>query len=207
MALEALPNIWQSIPKERDAFAFHRTNPIDDDAFNALRDVLVRHEMHRHYGIIVKHRHMDLQSNERLVQYGNVVTPWQIDEMPDALRNQLTGSTWALTDGGLVPYEFAFDAQPSASPAAFTTDFVGDLALVMETYGLTERLGISRVEHEITGSLLKRFEYTMGRTTITMDQMPEDEDEAFIEVLWGFHEGRPGAVPQRTCSRCCRVHW
>jgi len=37
MAAQALPDIWQAIPKADDAFAFHQSNPIGEEAFMAVR--------------------------------------------------------------------------------------------------------------------------------------------------------------------------
>lgn len=169
----------------------------------------MRHKMQRKLGVIVNHRHMEMAPGERLVHYGKVATPWQLDAVAPAIANKLQGATWAAVDGALVPYEFRLGSETEGTRTDFPDGFARDLAAVLDSYGLADRLGVSALDDDdVLDTPLKRFECTMGTATVTMDEMPDEVGDETIDVFWGFDDAKEGSpiVPWRCCFRCCQFH-
>ena len=176
---------------------------------NLFREVFMRHKMQRKLGVVVNHRHMEMSAGERLVHYEKVATPWQIDAVPPAIANKLQGATWAAVDGALVPYELRLGSETDGTRTDFPEGFASDLAAVLGSYGLADRLGVSALDDDdVIDSPSKLFECTMGRATVTMDETPGEVGDEMIDVFWGFDDGQEGSpiVPWRRCVRCCQLH-
>lgn len=61
--------------------------------------------MDRTYGLMLLHRHFDINSDEKLVEYRGTTVPWQKHELYQAV----SPTTWLVcSDGTIRPYEFAY---------------------------------------------------------------------------------------------------
>ncbi|KAH8878716.1 hypothetical protein GQ53DRAFT_81783, partial [Thozetella sp. PMI_491] len=106
------PEAFNRLPLLTDAVK--RFDALDGDAFvaTAVRELFVRHEVDRTFGLALLHRHFELQPGERLVDYGGTSVPWHLGKISKDIRP----CNWALGDDVIRPYEFRYSPGPDAGP-------------------------------------------------------------------------------------------
>lgn len=138
------------------------------DVFKAF---FVKEGMERRFGLAMLHRHFPLEANEKLVDYHGTSTPW-VDGASGMKAPQPT--IWAFdADGVLRPTEFHYSEGDDAPVTKDCLAFFGKFKTLLESYGLTSVLGLSRYPgDDFEGSC----EITHGRANINLK--PKDVSEA-----------------------------
>ncbi|KAI9769972.1 MAG: hypothetical protein M1840_003683 [Geoglossum simile] len=96
---------FNKLPSISDAVA--KFDAIDGDSLvsTSFRELFLRYNMDRTFGLILLHRHFELDQNERLVSYGDTSVPWRLSK----ISKNITPSNWLLSgDGAFRPYEFRY---------------------------------------------------------------------------------------------------
>lgn len=78
----------------------------DNCTQNILSDicaVFLKHRVQNIYGLVLVHQHFDLESDEKLVNIGNVAVPLKTD----IVSTSITATRWAFSGEGVIPYEFS----------------------------------------------------------------------------------------------------
>jgi len=165
------PETYQRLPSISDAVV--KFDSIDGDSLisTTVQALFLSHKMDRTFGLILLHRHFDLDENERLVEYGGTSVPWRLSKSSGNIRP----SNWLLTaDGAIRPYEFYYasvrdeatepDLANTAQQAFFNA--FKDLLRKYNTEGLW---GLCRYPGD---DFPGRVEVTEGRANINL--RPED---------------------------------
>jgi hypothetical protein len=89
-----------------------------------LREIFARDRLQERFGVYINHRHFELMSWERLIEYASVQTPWQLRSADGKAKARIAAKPWAFLEDELVPTEFTFatdpeDAQPVQMPEGF----------------------------------------------------------------------------------------
>ena len=171
-----------------------------EDAVQHLLDLIEQQGMKQKFGVILLHRHFDLQKNEALVDTNGTSTSWRIDETPDATsfkkyNGEIIPHSWMIQDDGqLAPYEFAFS--PTLSRDGDTSDFdMTDIQFLDEFSHLVQVLGMKDVFGlcSMRGRTQKTMEVTERGANVTF---PVEDDYDFskttddvIPAMWGYFSG------------------
>lgn len=183
--------------------------------------MFLAHQVEESLCLILIHRHFALAANERVVEYNGVATPWQMESGPVlALQHRIFAQKWAFIDGKLCPYEFGFEGDNDASvpQVNFSDAFLKDFHDILQEYNLQSVFGLSSLVAEKTDLAAKiasgrKMEFTTGRTSITIQDTKEEQNDNVIETSWVYPrinplsgEGGPIPVPYGLCIRCCSFH-
>lgn len=187
-----------------------------------------RYNVQDELGLLILHKHFDMEADERLVEYGPVATPWKIPGSGSVFGGRLVPRCWALKDGDLYPTEFGFvpgteaAGQPTYPEPSFDPDFVQELNSLLEEEGLTDVFGLTVLEEGHTANLKGMHlasmdstisvERTTGRVSIMMPVSAEERDRRAQlrgrgeEVAWSFGCAKAlwdsDILPARICWVC-----
>lgn len=149
-----------------------------------FRELFLRYQMDRTFGLTLLHRHFDLDKTERLVDYGGTSVPWRLGKISGSIQ----ASSWLLSDNGLRPYEFYYTSvrdeatEPdvaNANQRAFFHDFKGLLSKY-KAYGV---FGLCRYPGD---DFPGRVEVTKGRANINLKPDDVSRPITFCLVIWSF---------------------
>jgi hypothetical protein len=127
--------------------------------------------MDRTFGLILLHRHFDLDANERLVDYGGTSVPWRLSKTSGNIR----ASCWLLSvDGAIRPYEFCYASSRDevTEPDLANMDqqaFFSAFKKLLGKYNAEDLWGLCRYPGD---DFPGRVEVTEGRANINLK--PED---------------------------------
>ena len=173
--------------------------------------------MEKTFSLVLLHRHFPLATNERLVDYNDVASPWDMNSpAASSITDRIFPKTWAFIDGILYPYEFGFQGDPNTKaqhcelPEAFVKDLHAILVKngVENVFGLgwTSTQGTTRASEKNSTDEM-RMEFTVGRTSVTTVQAKDCDIADSVEAGWvyprmdPFSAGKPGKVYRR-CHQC-----
>jgi hypothetical protein len=210
--------IFNGLPSlEEASTAFEKCN--GNAAVLSLLDLIEQHRMSNKFGVVLLHRHFDLQRNEALVDVNGTSTAWKIDESSgatcfDKYGGQILPYSWAVRDGQLTPYEFTFcntQSQRRNRPGLAVYDddnrFVEEFIRLVESQGLSGVFALSRASK----SPNKVLEVTEGGANVTFEVSEGKESAAggnFIPAAWGYYSRpssgkRAGPHVTRGCFHRC----
>ncbi|PQE25768.1 phosphotransferase enzyme family domain-containing protein [Rutstroemia sp. NJR-2017a BBW] len=70
-----------------------------------FQEMFLSHNMDRLFGLILLHRHFDLDSSEKLVEYRGTSVPWKTSMISD----DISAACWTISAHGVIsPYEFTY---------------------------------------------------------------------------------------------------
>jgi hypothetical protein len=161
-----------------------------------FRSLFLEHEMDRTYGLILLHRHFDLKSSERLVEYRGTSVPWQHDE----LDGKVVPSTWLICqDGAIRPYEFAYapqlevaDSDPNPkSPGKVR--FLQSFQHLLQKHNAAGLFGLCRYPGD---DFEGRIEITRGRANINL--LPKDVSTKHLNRPFCETDKKIQMIPEAT---------
>lgn len=212
---------FNTLPSLRDARELFKDRH-GEDAVQHLLDLIEQQGMEQKFGVILLHRHFDLQKNEALVDTNGTSSSWSIDETLDATtfkkyNGEIIPHSWMFQDGGqLAPYEFAFS--PTLSRDDDTPDFdMKDIQFLDEFSHLVQLLGMKDVFGlcSMRGRTQKTMEVTEGGANVTFPLKDDYEFKAtdggadVIPAMWGYFGGSTKDQPSdglpvvRGCFQWC----
>lgn len=70
------------------------------------------HSVHKRFGVVLPHKHLDIEPTERLVGYGHASVPWEVgittSHVIDEYEGIILPRSFRLMEGSFVPYEFEY---------------------------------------------------------------------------------------------------
>ncbi|KAI9763349.1 MAG: hypothetical protein M1839_006518, partial [Geoglossum umbratile] len=79
---------------------------------NPIRDLFLKHKVHKHLGIALLHKHFPIRPTERLVDCRSISAPWDIGDDTNAdtrkYESLILPRSFRLVKEKFVPYEFDF---------------------------------------------------------------------------------------------------
>lgn len=164
-----------------------------------IRNLFLKHKVHKQLGIALLHKHFPIRPTERLVDYRNISAPWDMGNASDAVTHKYDGvilpRSFRVDQGKFVPYEFDFS--DADSPPQMDQAFLSELSSLLHQHGLDKILGLrvlDKHDSELT------VEVTEGNMNIMIRRgiVPEDE---LIQALWVFANDADEACH---CREFCR---
>lgn len=112
------------------------------------------------------HRHFDIQPGERVVEFGNVSTPWMVADEERLNGGRIVPRSWRFLDGKLRAYEYGFNhpGQQDYSEADLPPAFVHEVGAFLTEASLDGVLGLNSIGGQDTG----RIELNGGRVNFTV---------------------------------------
>jgi hypothetical protein len=165
------PEAFNKLPSISDAVT--KFDAIDGDSLvsTSFRELFLRYNMDRTFGLILLHRHFELDQNERLVSYGDTSVPWRLSK----ISKNITPSNWLLSgDGAIQPYEFCYTPamDEATGPNLANSDqhaFFGALIRLLRKHKAESLWGLCKYPGD---DFPGRVEVTEGRANINL--RPED---------------------------------
>lgn len=203
--LAALPystKHYDSLPDIMDAAKSLTASGALEDLANSIGSIFIKHGMENTFGLILLHRHFDMDPTERLVEFGNVSVPWDIT-CNEAEMDKIQPVSWRFVDGGVVPYEFTGNQLDSLPEDRNYDRFVKDLGGSLQRLQLDQMLGLCRITTSSVDSP-PTMEFTSGRANVTVPDVmwALGGDSAAVEASWQFGSQGKHIIP----SRCCIDH-
>jgi hypothetical protein len=169
-------------------------------------ELFVKHGVQNTLGMILLHRHFDLEDHEKLVESGNVSVPWSYTQNDDNLHGgSVVPRSWILADNGLHPYEFGYNSfgGTEAYPAPpENTKFYIEFAKLLVKYGLSDIVGLTLVK-PIDPSTM-RLEKTYRHANVVYELPAEAVDKDTVQAVWQFaEERRPDGYRAFFCAIGC----
>jgi hypothetical protein len=194
------PKAYDSLPSLGSAFGIFQQSNAQAAVNGPIRDLFLKYGVHEYLGIGLLHKHFDILSIERLVDYRNMSSPWDLSHDTKATACKYGGfvcpRSFRFCDGQFVPYEFDFSDTELASPA--NREFLVKLSVLLRQHGLDEVLGI-RVLDKHNPELT--VEVTEGKVNMMIRRGTVPDDE-LIPALWSFGKDEDQACH---CQEFCRV--
>jgi hypothetical protein len=132
---------------------------------NALKSLLLQHDVANLFGVALVHRHCDLDEGTVLVERSMITAPWQCGDSFSKHGGEVVPTSWLCKEGKLFPYEFTFSPYSKATPPKLENyaPFVEPYFAMIKHHGLEEFIGLRRLlGYECTGML----ECTEGNVNI-----------------------------------------
>ncbi|KAK6000666.1 hypothetical protein QM012_003391 [Aureobasidium pullulans] len=188
MAVPSLPDTQEDILSLRQAGDIFQSQQGPSVVDVSLRALIVDHNVADQFGVILVHRHSNLEQGEAMVAFNSTATPW-----PSRSCNPCGGSivpqAWRINNGKLQPYEYRFI--PSESGVTNVLDehsaFVEEFIKAIEHHGLSSCAGLSLVPEGGKECL----EITVNSTNIMIpsDQLqPGQMELGSTETMWFFDQ-------------------
>lgn len=152
-----------------------------------------------------------MSENERLVEYGQIATPWLVRGR-SVLGGRIVPKSWVFRKGGLYPVEFGFNPS-TATPGTnqfpeirLPQSFVTELYRILEREGVQDILGLTTVEN--VDEMLKmgtvvNVERTIGRVSVMLPGSIKSTKA--MEVSWTFGCSKALSDSQLFAAKICWV--
>ncbi|AEO56662.1 hypothetical protein MYCTH_78828 [Thermothelomyces thermophilus ATCC 42464] len=182
------PDAYNSLPSLRAASGQLKELDGESVVSGPIRQLFVSHGVHKRFGVVLLHKHLDIGPTERLVEYGHTSIPWEVGDTTSYVIDKYEGTifprSFRLMEGNFVPYEFGyFHERPHPV-------FLGE----RDSQFLKE-FGSFLAEHQLDGVLGLRdldqrdsklnVEVTEGKANIMMPRGSVPESE-LIPAVWIF---------------------
>ncbi|PKK49171.1 hypothetical protein CI102_7237 [Trichoderma harzianum] len=148
---------------------------------NMLSDiyaVFLKHRVQTIYGLVLVHQHFDLESDEKLVNIGNVAIPLKTD----IVSTSITATRWAFSGEGVIPYEFSTEGLQIDMNQHY--DFIHELGKLIHSFGLSDYLGVCSLDSIAGTTEGPTMEFTSGRANITLPFDIDPKEGQSVEVAW-----------------------
>lgn len=156
-----------------------------------IRDLFLKHKVHKQLGIALLHKHFPIQPTERLVDCRNISAPWDFGNVGATITHKYNSlilpRSFRLDQGEFVPYEFDFSN--ADSPPQMDQAFLSKLSSLLYQHRLDQILGLrvlDKHDSELT------VEVTEGNINIIIRRRIVPKDE-LIQALWVFAKDKDEA--------------
>jgi len=174
-----------------------------------LRDIFEEHGVQSRLGLTLLHHHFEVSPGERVVEFGNISTPWPVPANGHIFGGITVPRSWRFLDGELRAYEYCFNI---AGEETYDTEevpkgFIKQANAFLTDNGLADILGICTMVASDEGMVEK----TAGRVSIQVPITGVKGDGVGglhndIEAVWSFscHRGLESTTMKlaRACKQC-----
>ncbi|KAI1635624.1 hypothetical protein F4809DRAFT_613377 [Biscogniauxia mediterranea] len=198
---------YDSLPDIMDASKALATSGALDSLASTIGSVFVKHGVENVFGLILLHRHFDMEPTELLVGFGHVSVPWNTTCNRGEMNN-VKPISWRFLPEGIVPYEFTTDKATVLPESQGYDAFVQELGDLLKAMHLDQLLGLCQIPESSIRSPAT-MEFTSGRANVTVPDVMWvlDSESAAVEASWQFEtQGTtdgPGPVVFKKCKNKC----
>ncbi|KAK7409154.1 hypothetical protein QQX98_008647 [Neonectria punicea] len=196
------PLVFDGLPAVDIAATKVKSQDGDHLVKTAIRDLFIKHNVRDKIGVALVHRHFDLRSDEIMVDYQGVATPWSA-----GVLNQYDGFgrilplSYVVFDGKLHPYEFYFTADSSEQPLDVPPELIADWEDLMKHNELGGLLGIRALRKEASTSHMMEFTQRFATFTVPWEGKPSSPSSGVYQTCWSFRLNEKGdEEPNDYCS-------
>jgi hypothetical protein len=112
-----------------------------------IRQLFLKHGVQERLGIALLHKHMEIESTERLVECRHTSSPWKVNDATSSVIDKYDGKilprSFRLLEGNFVPYEFEYSCTKSTTLQGETDyQFLKELSDMLVELGLHQLLGL-----------------------------------------------------------------
>jgi hypothetical protein len=179
MALNIAPysqTHFQSLPSlnaARGSFVASNGNGLVNGVF---KDFFINNNMERTFGLIMLHRHFDINPGEKTANYNSTFTVW--NTKPGEGMGEPQPVIWGFSSEALVPLEFIYSKEHRFAISEKETSFIIKFKRLLEENGLVEMFGLCVYPgDDFEGSR----EITMG--SVNINPKPNDVRQPSIECM------------------------
>ncbi|KFA80609.1 hypothetical protein S40288_10004 [Stachybotrys chartarum IBT 40288] len=153
------------------------------DHVESLKDFFLNNGMDRQFGLIMVHRHFDLEPAEKLVEYRGTSTPWSC-ELSGLKKPQ--PMTWAFDEKNVLrPIEFRYSEVQDEALNETHLEFITKFKEELFRRGLSSMFGLVRYPGDnFSGSC----EFTQGRANINLQPEDYPPDLRAFSTTWFYAE-------------------
>ncbi|KAF4992912.1 hypothetical protein FGRMN_6855 [Fusarium graminum] len=207
------PQIFESINYLRDAERNFFINNGPSARAGPIRNLFIKHGVADSLGLILLHKHFNLNKGQALVDYNGTAMAWDLEDttVSECGLLQKHGGlikprAWLLspTKNKLIPYEFYFQhlkaidkpAYKQTPSAKFTVDFVNEFAEIVTRDKLSNVLGVCLLK----SPLKTEIETSEGCANISMSVVDDGtfNSSNSIEAIWNYvAEETGGDIPNK----------
>lgn len=180
---------------DNEAFQNHCTQKTLSD----ICAVFVKHKAQHIYGPALVHQHFDLETDEKLVNIGNVAVPLKTG----SVSTTIAATRWAFSGESVIPYEFSTEARQIDMNQHH--DFIYELGKLIHSCGLSDNLGLCSLDSIADTTKGPTMEFTSGRANITLPFDIDPENGQNVEAAWQVHEGIAAFICGRLSSTHCTI--
>ena len=147
-----------------------------------------------------------MTAEEKLVESGNVSTPWSYHQEDDNLfGGSVVSRSWMYGDKGVYPYEFGYNSQFERTYPGLPAknEFLEEFGQLLEEHQLTHLLGLTTISPNAPATM--KVEKTWGRSNVvfTMDEeAPDAIGKDTIGAVWHFDAMQPNAKNNYRAMGC-----
>lgn len=157
----------------------------------SFRSLFKTYGLESKLGVGLLHRHFDLETGEKLVEFNNIAVPWKHHEADEYIGGKLVPNAWLVTQGDsgasrLMPYEYFFTANNGLDQQQgiqldnaenISPQFLEVFAQRVLENGLEDTIALRAFPYKgYTGGL----EITQGRANINF--LPEEVPEEILSM-------------------------
>jgi len=122
--------------------------------YDICRPLLRKHGLTSVFGVGLVHRHFDIDSDQKLVEFNNITLPWRTTTMTTAggedveAKIHILPTAWMFDDQEQkwMPYEFSYSPMGKVEPVrlddARYRDFLAEYACALKDAGLQKVVGL-----------------------------------------------------------------
>ncbi|KAE9369881.1 hypothetical protein N431DRAFT_485680 [Stipitochalara longipes BDJ] len=163
---------------------------------DVLGNLFLDFQVENTFGVILLHRHFDLEPKEKLVHFGNSSVPWNIDSQSLDSKG-IVPIAWQFLQDGLAPFEWRyvapFERKPPSIDLTTHGPFLSKLTTVLNENQLDGIVGIYAVnDPDIDKPPM--FEITTLRANINLE-VNIYPDVASFETNWQFGKDEGKTTP------------
>lgn len=167
-----------------------------------IRQIFIDFGVQSKYGLALLHNHFPLKDNQRLVDYHNTATAWEVEDDVSAVSPKYNGHivprAYMFENNDIVPYEFSFVPGMTDIPGSTETEFFNALNQTLTDLGLENLFGV-RDLHDHDNHL--SVEITEGDANIMLPRDKSYTADDLIEALWVFGPKTTPCYCQGYCWR------
>lgn len=131
-----------------------------------LKPLILKYNLAKDFGIILVHRHFDMDATTFLVEKDLTTAPWSLFNELFTSGASILPSSWTLNDNQIWPYEFRFVRHPvQLAWVEQNQEFVREFFELIDKQGLAGYLGLRRTPID-PKSYGEALECTMGKVNV-----------------------------------------
>ncbi|GAM89006.1 hypothetical protein ANO11243_070400 [Dothideomycetidae sp. 11243] len=100
---------YNELPSLHEANISRQADFVDDLISGPLRDVFLKHDVHRKFSLFLQHRHHNVDAGCAIVKVDGTAHLMDEKDMNDIVSfgNKIIPATWMASSSGISPMEFA----------------------------------------------------------------------------------------------------
>ena len=139
------PAAFSQIPLIKDAIPVYFMSGLSK-VVESIGALLRDSQLESLFGVCLLHRHFDIGSDEKLVEYNGSATPW-VNGSEVSAGGSVTAQSWFFYNDKLLPFEYEYlpvGTEPTVDWEMVPTRFLTDLKVLLDSHDSGHLLGLRK---------------------------------------------------------------